>query len=80
MAALFHGKPISEMNLSRWKNGGHQHWLEEQRALGAVESLLDHSATLEETAKDGLADRMAQVLAAKMAMEIQQLEASAPNG
>lgn len=73
MAAQFHGQPISERNVSRWKQGGHLLWLEEQRALQAVAALFEQSDTLRAASKDGLADHMALVLAAKMAMEIQQL-------
>jgi hypothetical protein len=79
MAAQFHGQPISEMNVSRWKQGGHQIWLEEQRALTAVAALLEQSAALQAAAKDGLADGMALVLASKMALEIQRL-GSVPDG
>jgi len=64
----FNGRPITEQNLSEWKQTGHPEWLrqEETRALAA--QLTEQSDDLAEAA-DGcdLSDRFASVLAAELA-------------
>jgi hypothetical protein len=79
MKADFEGRPISEHNLSEWKNGGYQNWEADQQALEAVTSLMEGAQGLQKAAKDDLGDRLALVLAAKMAVEIRRLD-SVPDG
>jgi hypothetical protein len=79
MKADFEGRPISEHNLSEWKNGSYQNWEADQQALEAVTSLMEGAQGLQKAAKDDLGDRLALVLAAKMAVEIRRLD-SVPDG
>jgi len=79
IAAQFDGQPIGEKNLSRWKNGGYQSWAEEQKTMEEVAALFEQSNGLQEAAQDGLTDRLALVLAAKMAAELNRLD-SVPDG
>jgi len=74
LAAQFNGHPVGKMNLSRWRRKGYKSWLAEQRSLTAVTALLEQSNALQESAKEGLGERMNLVLTAKMAEEIQQLD------
>jgi hypothetical protein len=75
MAAHFRGQPILEMNLSRWKHGGFMAWCEQQFALMSVASVFEHSNDLQQAARNGLTDRMNIVLTARLAREIQSLDA-----
>ncbi len=79
LAAQFDGQPLTKMNLSRWKQGGYRSWEQEQKTLAEMAALFEKSAALQEAAKDGLTDRMALVLAAKMAVELNRLD-SLPDG
>ncbi|MEP6673285.1 MAG: hypothetical protein ABJF10_29310 [Chthoniobacter sp.] len=44
--AEFDGHPVSEHNLSQWKNGGYQDWLRYQEALILAEHLYEHGEEL----------------------------------
>ena len=65
---------MAENNLCLWKQGDHQSWLQEQRALGALARLAEQSATFKEAAQDGLKDQMNLILTAKMAVELERLD------
>jgi hypothetical protein len=75
----FQGIPISEANLSHWKNGGFPAWEAGERMADNVSSIMDGTKALPAVAKGGLTDRMSLMLAANMAMEMQRLE-SVPDG
>jgi hypothetical protein len=75
LAAHFHGQPIGEMNLSRWKNGGFMAWCEQQGALMSVATVFEHSHDLQQAARNGLIARMNMVLTARLARELQRLDA-----
>jgi hypothetical protein len=79
MLAEFEGHPINEQNLSEWQKGGYVAWEAGQRMMDTVWSVMDGTKGLEIVAKDGLTNRMALMLAAKMAGEMQCLEL-APEG
>ena len=74
MQAHFQGHPISEKNLSEWKTGGFLAWEAGQRMVDTVWSVMDGTKGLETVAKEDLTHRMALMLAAKMAAEMQVLE------
>ena len=46
LAEHFAGEPIKQQNLSHWKQGGHQDWLQWQDELAAAEQLRDTTAEL----------------------------------
>jgi|CZKV01.1.fsa_nt_gi hypothetical protein len=64
----FDGRPITEQNLSEWKQTGHPEWLRREEARLLVTRLTEQSDDLEE-ATDGheISDRFASVLAAELA-------------
>jgi hypothetical protein len=74
MQAKFEGHPITEQNVSDWKQGGYVAWEAGQRMLDTVWSVMDGTKGLEIASKEGLTHRMALMLAAKMAAEMQCLE------
>jgi len=74
MQAKFEGHLITEQNLSEWKKGGYVAWEAGQRMMDTVWSVMDGTKGLETVAKEGLTNRMALMLAAKMAGEMQGLE------
>jgi hypothetical protein len=75
----FQGIPISVANLSHWKNGGFPAWEAGEKMADNVSSILQGTKAPPAVAKGGLTDRMALMLAANMAMEMQRLE-SVPDG
>lgn len=64
----FGGRPITEQNLSEWKQTGHPEWLRREETCLLAVHLTEHSDDLDEAA-DGqeISDRFANVLAAEMA-------------
>jgi hypothetical protein len=79
LRADFHAQPIAENNLSVWKTGGFTAWERDQETREALTSLMESAHSLQQTAKDGLIDRMGLILAAKMAVELRHMD-SFPDG
>ena len=46
----FGGRPVSEQNLSEWKQGGHREWLRQQETLSLVSQLTEQSEEVDEAA------------------------------
>jgi len=64
---LFAGRPISEQNLSDWKQTGHLEWLRRQEARQAARQLTEQAEDLDEAVPDrNLSDRFATVLTSEM--------------
>jgi hypothetical protein len=74
MAAEFHGEPITESNLSRWKNGGYKTWEKEQSTREGAVALIESYPALQEAAKNGLSDQVALFLNTRMVLEMQRLD------
>jgi hypothetical protein len=72
LAEQFGGNPITENNLSDWKEGGYQDWLKQTEACDLVRSLAENGDELGKVA-DGKAigDRLANVLVVELARVIQ---------
>ena len=47
----FGGRPVSEQNLSEWKQGGHPEWLRQQETLSLVSQLTEQSDEVDEAAE-----------------------------
>ena len=64
----FAARPISEQNLSEWKQGGYPEWLRQEETRSLVNKLTEQSDDLDEAA-DGqeISDRLAGFLAAELA-------------
>jgi len=63
----FYGRPITEQNLSDWKQAGHLDWLRQQESLSLVTQFAEQSAELE-AAADGrqISDRFATLIAVEL--------------
>jgi hypothetical protein len=80
LAAEFDGRPISEQNLSEWKQGGFEDSLRHQETREWVQKLADESADLEEDAGDvSVADWLSAPLAVALGRWIHELAAGAQN-
>jgi len=64
----FEGRPITEQNLSEWKqNGGHQHWVRVQETRRLAQQLGEDAEVLESATDDEcLSDRLGVILAAEL--------------
>src|SRR5712692_2570099 len=79
LAEEFGGRPISEQNLSEWKQGGFEDWLRHQETREWVQKLADESADLEEIAGDfSVADWLSAPLAVAMGRWLHTAAAKAP--
>lgn len=79
LKAKFNANPVTENNLSHWKNGGYVAWEAGDRMADNVISILDGATALQGAAKDGLTERIALFMAGNMAMAMLRLE-SMPEG
>jgi len=70
----FGERPITEQNLSEWKQTGHQEWLRHQKACEKLRWLTERADDLENEA-DGMeiSDRLGSVLAAELASLAEKL-------
>jgi hypothetical protein len=78
LAAEFKGQPIIEVNLSRWKNGGYQAWLEEQNSLDSAIAMMEKSSGLRELNKEELSRRVNLILHNQIALEVKRLDSVLP--
>ena len=62
----FQNRPVSEKNLSEWRQGGYQDWLRQQNTLALASRLVEHSGELAgEAGNECLSDHFTAVLATK---------------
>ena len=67
IADQFNGSPISEQNLSDWKQSGHLDWLRHEAAVESARHFLETSDGLDEVSGDqSLPDRFAAILGIEM--------------
>src|SRR5579864_6790830 len=76
LAEHFAGRPITEQNLSEWKAGGFQEWLDQQTALELAGRIAENTDELAAAAGGPLTDKMALWVAARYLVTIQKLEAA----
>ena len=67
LAREFGGRPISQQNLSEWKQGGYRDWLARQDALAQVRELAADAGELARATAGALAEHLATVLTARYA-------------
>ena len=65
MATEFEGRPVTEQNLSEWKQGGYREWVVQQETLEQVQRMSADADELGEAAGGMLADKLAACLAAR---------------
>jgi len=70
----FNGEPISEQNLSRWKEGGYQEWLRQREALEQMRWTIERSGELgnEEDDKD-FCEHVARIVTVEIAQQVQRM-------
>jgi hypothetical protein len=69
----FAGQPITEDNLSRWRQGGYAGWLEHRATEQAVEGLAVACGGVDEYTAERLCRQISVVLSARLFAEIQKL-------
>ena len=75
MEAQFQGKPVTEQNLSEWKQGGYLDWLRHQEALVFARTAKEQAQELaEETGSAPMTDVLSASVALLLAKMIRQLE------
>lgn len=52
LASQFAGEPISPQNLSNWRRGGYQRWLQDQRRLSQIKQFGQYAASLPPASRD----------------------------
>jgi len=63
----FEGRPLTEQNLSEWKQGGHLDWLRQQEARALVSRLAEQSEDIvQEAGLWEVSDRFASLLAVEL--------------
>jgi len=73
MAKEFAAQPINPTNLSQWRTGGFEAWLNEQEALGTVHEVMDQAGQLAQVTHDALSDRLAVLVTARYALAARKL-------
>jgi hypothetical protein len=80
LAAYFKAHPITQQNLSEWKRGGFIDWQRKQVTSQRVRHLLESSHALGGAAgRQSLPDRLADILAAELAVETHDTLAREPD-
>jgi hypothetical protein len=80
LKATFEGRPISEQNLSEWKQGGYEDWVRHQENCAYAAMLAEMSGDLEEVAgKIRLEERLVAPLVMALARLLREAEES-PDG
>jgi len=72
MDAEFNGQPVTERNISNWRQGGYHEWLAQQDALAAVRRSNTDTRELTQAASGQLADQVTLCLIARIAVALQQ--------
>lgn len=72
LAGQFGDRPITEQNLSEWRQGGYQDWLRHQESCEQVRRMAEEADDLEAVADEvagevAVSDRLAPILAAELA-------------
>ena len=74
LAAGFEGRPITEQNLSEWRQGGFRDWLRRRETRERINRFLAVPDDLNDiAAEQDIPDRLSAILAMELASEVQQL-------
>ncbi len=70
----FNGRPISEQNLSQWREGGYLDWVRHQGTQEQIRWVVERSEDVDEAeGNEHLCERLARVAAAELAEHLQRL-------
>jgi hypothetical protein len=72
LARSFAAQPITEVNLSRWRQGGYAGWLEHRNTQEAVEAVAASCAGVDDEAAERLNRHLSVVLSARLFVEAQK--------
>lgn len=75
LAEKFKGEPISEANLSNWRLGGYQDWLDTNRQADETRAIADSAMRIAQASGGGMAEGAAAILAGKIISGIEALSA-----
>jgi hypothetical protein len=64
LGSQFHGAPISEVNLTHWRQGGYLQWLTERECFDSARALADGDCDLAETGLS--AERLLNILTLRL--------------
>ncbi|MEK7676120.1 MAG: hypothetical protein AAB676_09845 [Verrucomicrobiota bacterium] len=81
LAAEFGGRPVSEQNMSEWKQGGYREWERHAESCALVSRLTEQAGDLDAAAEDrAVSDRLSTLLAVELVSVAEGLlkEASEP--
>ena len=70
----FDGSPISEQNLSRWRCGGYEGWLENQQAREAIYVMSAAGRNIDPAKREALTNELALVVTARMVAELRKFD------
>ena len=76
LKAEFGGNPISEQNLSEWKQGGFAEWQKHQEMLLQARELAANAVELDKACDGSLADRVSSMLAVRYAALLGTLQST----
>jgi len=72
----FDGRPITEQNLSQWREGGYADWLRHQGTQEQIRWMVERSEDVDQVeGNEHLCERLARVAAAELAEQLQRLSA-----
>ena len=72
----FHSRPITEQNLSQWRDGGYADWQRHQDTQEQIRWVVERSDDVDKVeGSEHLCERLARVAAAELAEHLQQLSA-----
>jgi hypothetical protein len=74
-----HGSPISEMNLSRWRQGGFAGWAENVKMQDSLDAMDVACSEMDESARNQLVSRIGLVLLSRLVSQLQSFD-SMPEG
>lgn len=70
----FESRPITKQNLSEWRQGGYEDWVRKEEARQRLDVLREKASDLEKDAGGmAIADRLGTLLAAELAVALEQL-------
>ena len=77
MEAEFNAQPVSERNISNWRQGGYREWLVLQDTIAAVRRSETNGEEISQAGSGQLADQVTLCLIARIAVALQQPASSA---
>jgi len=75
VAAEFHGQPMAECNLSRWKRTGYKSWKQAREMREAGAAMIQEVPEMPELTRKTLLNRVAALLTGDLVMQVRRLDA-----